>query len=172
MCAFRTLAMSRKRSTIKRIRPHVHLPRTVGNCDAKTKGWTTSVTYDVETCRCFPTTRLDLTKNWHVWTAEIIRYVKWYVANIRQVICGQYTSSGMWPIYEALENARNNQAKKNLGIMEYDILAITPAANRMWQLLTWLRLQYTIDTKRTAHEYKDSSPHQYYPAATHFSTAL
>jgi hypothetical protein len=38
------------------------------------------LTYDVETCCCVPTTRSDLTKKWHVWTANIIQYVQWYVA--------------------------------------------------------------------------------------------
>ena len=91
-----------------------------------------------------------------MWTAKIIRYVKWYVAK-----------------YEALESARNNhEKKKNLGITEYETLAIIPAAKRVRQPLTWLRVQGTIVTKRTAHEYKDSNPHQYYSAPTHFSTTL
>ena len=60
---------------------------------------------------------------------------------IRQLVCGQYTKH-----WKAL--AITTQKKKNLVIPEYDTLAITPAANRMRQLFTWIRVQCTIVTQK------------------------
>jgi len=91
-------------------------------------------------------------------------------------MCGQPklydTSNGMWPNTKHWKALAITTKKKNLGITEYETLAIIPAAKRVRQPLTWLRVQGTIVTKRTAHEYKDSNPHQYYSAPTHFSTTL
>jgi hypothetical protein len=80
MCAFRTLAMSWKRSTITRIRPRVHLPRTFGNYDTQTKGWATTVTYDLSLFS-HDSRRLD----------EKLTCVESQSYAIRQVVCGQYT---------------------------------------------------------------------------------
>lgn len=87
--------MSRKRNTTARIRPRVHLPRTIGNYDTKTKGGATSV-YLRHRDLSFSHDSLRLDKK--------ITCVDSQYYTMRPVVCGQ--------VYEALENARNNHANK------------------------------------------------------------